>query len=283
MAQTRPAVHRPTDPPDPEHAGEPRVGDGVPAVRGRELAKQPGLPGDLEQLVPAQLRAAELSAQQLGQRVEGQGLLRDGPVPDRLLGLVGPGRPRGRNLPARPVQGLDQPLDPLVQALERPRVVLQLGGERLRGRTGDGPEQVHHVHRGVRGAAVPVRHVPPGPPNGRDHLVHQPALEGARLRLPGAQHERVQPGLVDDGDLLVTARGVDSSDTLLVVVEHLAESVARVRDVQHRTDVARHPPRLAVDREDPYLLALEVEPGRRVLRVRHARPNESPGRRKRAT
>ncbi len=46
-------------------------------------------------------------------------------------------------------------------------------------------------------------------PQGREHLVGDPALEGLGLGLAGTHDEFVEAGLGDGSNLLVAARGVD--------------------------------------------------------------------------
>src|SRR5690606_10491337 len=112
--------------------------------------------------------------------------------------------------------------------VQRLAVGLQQSGHALRV-----PELVSQRHGRLRGVVVAS-----GLPDGRQHLMDNPALELPCPLLPGAEDQGVQTGLVDHGNLLVTARG------------------AQAQRVAHALG---HEPRLSVPLDDAELKPLHLE------------------------
>ena len=90
----------------------------------------------------------------------------------------------------------------------------------------------HHLDAGAGdrqfGGLISLRCVGPGPPDRRQHLVEDKALEASDERAglfgncggrPAHSYTAVQPGLANDGDILVPTRGTHNVTTLFVVVE----------------------------------------------------------------
>src|SRR5690606_10112242 len=97
-----------------------------------------------------------------------------------------------------------------------------------------------------------------GLPDGRQHLMDNPALELPCPLLPGAEDQGVQTGLVDHGNLLVTARGVHTEHTPFIVLQ-VAKCTSLVAQAQHVAHVLGHEPRLSVPLDDAELKPLELE------------------------
>jgi len=93
-----------------------------------------------------------------------------------------------------------------------------------------------------------------GPANRRQHVVEDPALEAGnglaglgrdRARGPALYDGPIEPGLADDRDLLLAAKGVHRVNSLLVVSEQ-ARQVRRVIVAEEGGGIASDEPQLAV-------------------------------------
>lgn len=75
--------------------------------------------------------------------------------------------------------------------------------------------------------------------------MRDPPLEQLGFRLPRAEAQRVHAGLVDDGLVLGSARGVRNADPLFVLVDMLAQCLPRICVAERRTHVRSDERRLA--------------------------------------
>ena len=88
--------------------------------------------------------------------------------------------------------------------------------------------------------------------DGRNDLMGDPALERLCLRLAGGDHQRIQSGFVDDCHALFPAKGINSADTLFIIIQTLNRH-ARIPQFQRFAHIRRYKPRLAVEVQRSHL------------------------------